>query len=302
MLGRPTRRQRRTAQIARRVWIGRDEWATDRHLDLAGVPGLTCGGLQGYGKTSLALSALTQLAPCAEHQFVVIDGKGGGDYDEWAARAWLATGDDLQTAAAHLERVHQLMRTRLATVRSELGTTNFWDVGPSGSWPLVFVLVDECHTFLPEPKSSMPKGEQEAYRACRHYTEQLVKKGRSVGLASLLMTQKQTGDSIPTFIRDVCEVGLSFACRTRDAAVASLGEGIREHPSVCPTTLATRPDYIGVAVGALPGLPGFVRLRVPYVDPEQAGQLARNTAHLRRDLDGREGGDGGEPPRLEVVG
>lgn len=279
-----TARRRDTAP-ARSVLLGRDEWAQRQYLDLAGIPGLTCGGLQGYGKTSLALTVLTQLAPYVEHQFVIVDGKGGGDYDDWTQRAWLSCGDDLHAAAEYLGRAHDLMRTRLASVRAELGTTNFWDVGPTAGWPLVFVLVDECHTFLTEPRSSMPKSEQEAYRSCRHHLEQLVKKGRSVGMATLLMTQKQTGDSIPTFIRDVCEVGISFATRTKDAAVASLGEGIREFPTVCPTTLQQRPNYIGVAVAALPGVPDFLRLRVPHVNPDRAGRLVRATAGLRRDLD-----------------
>lgn len=149
---------------------------------------------------------------------------------------------------------------------------------------MLFILVDECHTFLAEPRSSMLKEEQEAYRLCRHYVEQLVKKGRSVGVCVLLATQKQTGDSIPTSIRDVCGMGLSFATKTRDAAVAALGEAIRDYPSACPTGLQDE-AHIGVCVASLPRIPGFVRLRVPYVNPHEAGRLAAATAHLRRDLD-----------------
>lgn len=144
---------------------------------------------------------------------------------------------------------------------------------------MVFVLLDECHTFFTGPKSGKDTRER-----CEYWTEQLVKKGRSVGVITLLLTQKQTADSIPTSIRDVCEVCLSFACKTTDAAVAALGTGIREFPGVCPTTLQDR-AYVGVCVASLPGVPGFLRMRVPYVNPDDAARLAAATAHLRRDLD-----------------
>jgi S-DNA-T family DNA segregation ATPase FtsK/SpoIIIE len=64
---------------------------------------------------------------------------------------------------------------------------------------------------------------EEANKLFRHLTlaaenarlvEDLVKKGRSVGMLVILATQKSTGDAIPTFIRDVCPVGLSFAQKT----------------------------------------------------------------------------------------
>ncbi len=283
------RSRKSTVPDARQVWLGQDEWATDRFLNMAGVPGFTCGGLPGYGKTSLSLSVLVQLAPSSAHQFVILDGKGGGDYEDWFSRCWLFGGDDLDTAVSHLEECFTEMRRRQRCIRAELGTTNFWDVGPTASWPLLFVLVDECHTFFPK---SGKKDDRLA--TCEDKIEQLIKKGRSVGVCVLLSTQKQTGDSIPTNIRDVCGIGLSFACKTSEAAKAALGEGIRDYPSACPTTLQDD-AYIGVCVGSLPRITGFIRLRVPYVSPNDAGNLARATAHLRRDLSTGDNGNGSEP-------
>jgi S-DNA-T family DNA segregation ATPase FtsK/SpoIIIE len=43
----------------------------------------------------------------------------------------------------------------------------------------------------------------------------------------MLLTQRATGDAIPTRIRDNCQVAISFATRTLDGAVAALGEEIR---------------------------------------------------------------------------
>jgi hypothetical protein len=47
-------------------------------------------GLAGFGKTMLVGHQLGQLAPSPAVQFVLIDGKGGPDYDRLFPRAWLS--------------------------------------------------------------------------------------------------------------------------------------------------------------------------------------------------------------------
>jgi hypothetical protein len=76
-------------------WLG---WAEDGGLvmvRLAEVSGSVIGGLAGFGKTMLVAHLLAQLAPSPAVQFVLIDGKGGPDYDRLMPRAWLAAKDDL---------------------------------------------------------------------------------------------------------------------------------------------------------------------------------------------------------------
>jgi S-DNA-T family DNA segregation ATPase FtsK/SpoIIIE len=266
-----------------RVYLGRDEWAADRRLNLPGLTGITVGGLPGYGKTSFINSLLCQLAGLPV-QFVFIDGKGGGDYADWHDRAWIWTGDELDAAAAALEDAHALMRTRFGTVREQTGHRNAWRVGPTERFPLVVVVIDECHTFF---DLDGVKGDQQAekyVRTCRTLAGQLVKKGRSVMMLTILITQKQTGDAIPTAIRDNCGFGVSFAVKTKDAAVASLGDQIREYPGVCPTTLQDPGAYVGVCTAALrTGTDPFVRLRVPEITEEAAAVRAAETAGKRSD-------------------
>ena len=268
-----------------RVYLGRDEWAADRRLNVPGLTGITVGGLPGYGKTSFINSLLCQLAGLPV-QFVFIDGKGGkggGDYADWHDRAWIWTGDELDAAAAALEDAHSLMRTRFGTVLEQTGHRNAWRTGPTERFPLVVVVIDECHTFF---DLDGVKGDQQAekyVRTCRTLTGQLVKKGRSVMMLTILITQKQTGDAIPTAIRDNCGFGVSFAVKTKDAAVASLGDHIRDYPGVCPTTLQD-PQYVGVCTAALrTGQDPFVRLRVPEITEEAAAARAAETAAKRSD-------------------
>jgi hypothetical protein len=52
-------------------------------------------GLAGFGKTMLVAHLLGQLAPSPAIQFVLVDGKGGPDYDQLMPRAWLSAKDDL---------------------------------------------------------------------------------------------------------------------------------------------------------------------------------------------------------------
>lgn len=110
----------------------------------AGVSGVVVAGLAGYGKTSFLNHRFCQLAANPAVQFVLIDGKGGPDYDDLFARAWLSAKDDPQTVRDHLERVHALMIARQHTIRAVLGVKNMWHVGPTAGWPLTVVVLDLC--------------------------------------------------------------------------------------------------------------------------------------------------------------
>jgi S-DNA-T family DNA segregation ATPase FtsK/SpoIIIE len=266
-------------------YLGRDEWGTHRFANLYGLTGVTIGGLPDYGKTSLVLSWLVQLAGTRAVQFVFIDGKGGGDYDDWSDRAWLTCGHDLERAAKTWPQVEQLMTTRLANVGHVPGPRNRWHIGPTEDYPLIVTVADECHSFFDlEAARANGKQAEQWTRQCRTSAANLVRMGRSVLMLNVFITQKQTGDAIPTAIRDVCQLGFSFAVRTRDAAVAGLGEHIRDYPSYCPTQLREKPTYIGVCTASLPtGADPFVRLRVPEISEDAAAQRATETAGFRSD-------------------
>lgn len=266
-----------------RLYIGRDEWGQDRYLPLAGATGVVVGGLPGYGKTSLVNSWLMQLAGSAAAQFAVIDGKGAVELDDWWGRCWLHCGDDQAAALAVLEDVHALMRRRFGTVLEQTGHRNAWHRGPTAEFPLVVTVIDECHTFLDFDAVKGDRVAEQQVRRFRALTGQLVRKGRSVLMLTVLVTQKPTADSLPTSIRDNCGLCLAFALKTIDASVACLGDDIRQHRTACPTGLQD-PAYIGVATASLrTGLDPYVRVRVPEVSDQAAAERARATASLRAD-------------------
>jgi S-DNA-T family DNA segregation ATPase FtsK/SpoIIIE len=263
-------------------WLG---WAEDSQpvrVRLAEVSGMVVAGLAGFGKTMLVAHFLGQLAPSPAVQFVLIDGKGGPDYDRLTPRAWLSAKDDLNQVRDVLRQVHRLMLDRQGAIASVLGVTDAWHLGATPSWPLVVVVIDEAHTFFHERKGTSPevKAHNAVVAELSRLVEELIRKGRNVAIQVMLLTQRATGDAIPTRIRDNCQVAISFATRTLDGAVAALGEEIRQHPDASPVLL-NDPAYVGVAVTSLPGRPGFHRVRTPQVDHHQVAAIVRVSAGLR---------------------
>ena len=265
-------------------WLGWAEDSSPVSIRLAEVSGIVVAGLAGFGKTMLVGHLLGQLAPSPAVQFVLIDGKGGPDYDRLFSRAWLSAKDDLGEVRDALRQVHRLMLDRQGSIASVLGVTDAWHLGPSPSWPLVVVVIDEAHTFFHDRKGTSPevKAHNALVAELSRLVEELIRKGRNVAIQVMLLTQRATGDAIPTRIRDNCQVAISFATRTMDGAVAALGEEIRQHPEVSPVLL-NDPAYVGVAVTSLPGRPGFHRVRTPQVDHHHVAAVIRATAGLRVD-------------------
>jgi S-DNA-T family DNA segregation ATPase FtsK/SpoIIIE len=266
--------------VAWNLHVGIDEEANHIALPLANLSGITIAGVPGTGKTSLQRWWLCQLAPHPAVQIAVLDGKvsdaADGDYGLLLPRCFAAAGDDLAEANRMLGQLHQAMRARSAWLRVYRGISQFWDVGPSIDCPLVLVVCDESHTFV----TGASRKDRELCDSNIWYLTKLAKEGRSRGFLTVFVTQKQTADAIPTAIRDVCQVGLSFGVRTMDGAVAALGDDIRQYPDVAPTNLIGR-EWTGVAVMRLPDRAGYHRVRTPHVTEGDAARLVGAVAHLR---------------------
>lgn len=267
--------------VLTRVLLGRDETRELSWLRLSGVPGMTVVGSPGYGKTQLIMHLVGELAPCPFVQFAFLDGKGGPDYDDVADRAFVHLGDDVVAALEEIRRLYELMQARQRALRDHLGVKNLWHVGPSRMWPLIVLVIDEAHTFFYTGKGATKQEIVAAHELVR-LVEQLVKKGRNVGFFTILLTQKGTGDAIPTQIRDVCSLKVAFAVATMEAADAGLGQAIRMYPDAHPVFLQD-PKYIGVATIARDGAKGFTRVRIPTVDETAVAERAYAHRYLASD-------------------
>lgn len=271
------------------LYIGRDDFGTDRYLPLRGLTGICVSGLPGYGKTSLITSWLCQLTTTPAAQFALLDGKDGGDQECWHDRAWRLCGDQLADALDVLEDQHAEMRRRLRTITAICGQRNAWNAsGPTEELLLLVTVIDECQTFLDLAQHKGDRTTESLARRCIALSGQLIRKGRSVLCLTILATQKTTGDSIPTSLRDNSGLAVSFALKTTESSVAALGDAIREYPGYSPTLLREMPNGIGTAVVTLTtGTDPFTRLRVPEITEQWAEARAAATACHHRDLDGR---------------
>jgi DNA segregation ATPase FtsK/SpoIIIE, S-DNA-T family len=266
----------------RRLVLGRDEWGQLRSVSLSNLSGSVVGGNPGRGKTIFASGMAAQFAPNPATQWFVLDGKGGGDWSGWADRAIGYAGDDLADALAVLEDAHSRMVRRLSSVVKDLGTRNAWRIGPSRDYPLLWVVVDECHQYLDiESAKAIGRDAERQVRACRMLLGQLLRKGRSVMIHTSLIAQKATSASIPTDLRDLAGLRVCFGVQALEAGIAVLGEDLRRYESASPTLLQGE-EYAGVATVRLAtGADPYTRLRVPFTDEDQADDVARATAHLR---------------------
>src|SRR5512132_3686902 len=175
-------------------WLGWAEDGSAVFVRLAEVSGSVVGGLAGFGKTMLVAHLLGQLAPSPAVQFVLVDGKGGPDYHQLVPRAWLHAKDDLNEVRDVLRQVHRLMADRQASIAQVLGVTDAWHIGPSPSWPLVVVVIDEAHTFFHERKGTSPevKAHNALVAELSRLVEELIRKGRNVAIQVMLLTQRAT--------------------------------------------------------------------------------------------------------------
>ena len=167
---------------------------------------------------------------------MLIDGKGGPDYDRLFPRAWLSAKDDLDQVRDVLRRVHRLMVDRQGAIAQVLGVTDAWHLGPSPSWPLVVVVIDEAHTFFHERKGTSPevKAHNALVAELSRLVEELIRKGRNVAIQVMLLTQRATGDAIPTRIRDNCQVAISLRHPHRGRGGGGVGGGDPPAPRRLP--------------------------------------------------------------------
>src|ERR1022692_4327508 len=266
-----------------RPYLGLSEWAERRYLSLAGQTGIVIGGQPGRGKSSLIGSLLCQWAPSPLVQLAAADGKGSADMEDWHPRMWMHVDDVLEAAVGLLEDCHALMRARLGCVVQATGAKNSWHVGPTEAWPLVIVILDECQQYLDVASYKGDKEREALSRRCVTLTAELIRKGRSAMMVTILATQKPTTDSIPSTCSANAGISLCFGVKTIEAAAAVLGPDIREYGSVSPVGL--RDDsMVGVLTSTLAtGQDPFTRVRVPGFSEVEIASRAAASAHLRRD-------------------
>lgn len=257
--------------------LGSDESGVSKRVPISNVSGVVVGGLPGSGKTAWLTQTLATFAGCDAVQMVVVDGKGGMDLNALNSRSYQFINDDMDLDAviSALSDVKELVRERSQKLHSLFGTSNFWNHGPTQEVPVVFVLVDECQTFL-DSRQLIGKELKAKGAEIHSLINFLVRKGRSAGVVTILSTQKPTADSLPTDIRDNSSVRICFGVQSRYAAEAVLGDEWTSDGPASPLGAS-----VGVGVASVEG--NFIRFRAPYVNEVAVSEWVDRFANLRGD-------------------
>ena len=264
--------------------VGINENGKQAAVNLANVSGVVVGGAPGSGKTAGMEIIVLSLILSGQAHVHIIDGKGGTDW-EWAEPASSdCTGDDTTAALTLLERLHDVMRRRISSLRTTYGNSNWWNCPLDMRPPLEVIIIDECQLWFDiRHLTDTSKEHKDACSRILGLATDMVRRGRSAGFVVFALTQKPTSDSLPTSLRDNCGVRICFRVLTSEAGHAVLGDLPGDAPD--PTTIPAS-SHGGAVITTDSGT--AVMCRFAYVPEAEAEHLARKYT--------REISDDKEPP------
>lgn len=196
--------------------LGVDELGNTITVSLPGR-NILIGGEPGSGK-SVSLSMLVAAAALDPTAGLwLLDGKSGVELGAWApaANAFAYTTPEAIDVLAKLQagiddRYRWLKSKGLRKVDTDTH--------------LHLLVVDELAFFCADTtrprEKAPPLGEEFAERL-----RDVVARGRAAGVITVLSTQKPSGDTIPTALRDLVGIRFALRCNTRDASDTVLGRG-----------------------------------------------------------------------------
>ncbi|MGO2648407.1 FtsK/SpoIIIE domain-containing protein [Brevibacterium aurantiacum] len=231
------------------VAYGRDTEGEPAALKMSGLSGCVVAGLPGAGKTALMSVVLGPLLLSPAANVAVWDGKGGSDlaFVQRLADVYSVEDRDLKMVADALETRVEIMRDRLRTQKEARGSSNFWDekLGATAEHPVCVTVVDEVQTYVGSGVAGQDKEKKKEVGRITEALIDLLKRGRSVGMFTIVMTQKPTSDALPTAIRDVADLRLALRLRTTESVRAALGD-VPDDPDLSPLNFPT--DMPGLAL------------------------------------------------------
>ncbi|WP_341258617.1 hypothetical protein [Gordonia malaquae] len=272
------------------ILLGMTEEGRPALIPLKDRNGIAYAAESGGGKTFTINACIAGWAQHESVQLAIIDGKAGADYVAWEPRAQVVLPTTDRTAVVEalrpyreeLNRRTELYRRKLeawrdaGAVKGQEPATSFWHEMPTPDLPLIVIVVDEIQVFTSGAKSREEKAIQEELVKL---LGDLMNRGRSTGIVTIVATQKSTADAIPTEVRDKASLRLVGRLSTSDAVVAGLGRAVDDgEPD--PRKLPQRPGMVIMA----PEGGGLLRARSWLVDPGDLVRLGIAVTDLRRPL------------------
>jgi DNA segregation ATPase FtsK/SpoIIIE-like protein len=223
------------------------------------------GGEPGAGKSVAASMLVASAALDPDVDLILLDGKRV-ELATWAGCAERTVGPSLDDALDTLREVQAELDGRLLRLLAD--RRRKFSKG-AGIRPLVIV-VDELAYYCTEPDR----------RQCTEFSQLLrdiVSRGRAPGIIVIAATQKPSGDTVPTYLRDLFGFRWALRCSTPQASDTILGAGWASM-GYSAATIDSAERGVGFLLheGDRP-----VRLRTCYLSDDDLEILGRRAEHLR---------------------
>lgn len=193
------------------ILLGLNEDGKKVYLPLSGGSGALVGGLPGSGKTYCLRRIIASLRGLQGFKVCVIDGKGTHDFDDLSGKNVLVKSGSPDYAPDTLETLEKVEKEMLC--RAETGK-----IGSK-----IVLIIDEVQGFT--DTSGLSGEEKKAVEKSAGIIRRLVQKGRSLGIFTILATQKADASTIPTKLRDNLGIGVCFRVRNPETGKMVLGDG-----------------------------------------------------------------------------
>lgn len=247
-----------------RSLLGLDSNGNEVWVTWGGNSGMVVGGVPGSGKTASMLGVFAAMA--GEAELYVFDGKAGFDLEPLSLIAKVYSNEgEVHSPLETLRALEELRKERAIAIRQATGGNNFWNVPLEtrrvhGLVP-IFLVLDEVQTWT--DTSGMSKEEKAISAEIVKLVRTLIQKARSVGILTVLTTQKPDSVTIPTVIRDNAALKLAFKVSTPEQALTILGAQPSDAPSPTAINLANKGRFVMDTEGR-----GIVLGQAGYVSPD----------------------------------
>lgn len=233
--------------------------------------------IRGWGKTTLALVLLCMLMKDPRTKLYLVDGKGGGEYKQFAkvAHVYLSAADfdkigarvlaALQEILAEMQRrseiFHDLGSAEMPHNRLTDALANRPDLGP------IVLVLEECQAAFNSPTYG---------KEIQRLVLDLIQRGRSFGIWLILITQEPSKANIPPLIRNLCTRIFCGKVRTAQGRRATLGDRYRGPIDPLSFTMANQGTWVLDGAGPAPQL-----VRAPMLDATEVEQIVERGAASR---------------------
>lgn len=196
-----------------KVLVGIGEAGQPVWLDTDEHSGMVVAGVPGSGKTVFLRRMAATFAQKQKNSVHIFDGKGTDDFSDMARASakisvYSGTPERAENGAlVALRALHAEMHRRAKSHQKSAGR--------------ILIIIDESHGYM--PVRGLTGADKAAREEAARIVRDLVALGRSLGMLTVLATQKPDAESLPTVIRDNCGLRACGRLRTAEAEKMALG-------------------------------------------------------------------------------